>query len=563
MRDPSDTMKYLDPEHPVREANAPARNATPGVGFVTDWVYSLPTGRKIFLAIFLALAPLALITLIANIQSARVGDLDRQALIKTANLDIAQRIASSFVTDEQLVRRPLSQINFADNDPLAMQALCSDIQQALSASKSLSPHLHIFEPGTGRHMCHFDMSAEDEALATIPIRQPSSYVIPSLNAVVDIVEVTDKNGTKSTAALIYNTALLQDLAKPPVSLPRHNLTVRRGDDETTLVEQISVQLPGNILQSMTPVGKTGLMLDISTTRRSLSRDDIISFIVPVAMWLLAAALGWVLINQLMLRPLREIQSTVARYRPGQRYRAPYRPQGTAIELLSLERDMSRLSDMVAADKSALARSLDHQTLLTREVHHRVKNNLQIIASLLNIHSRSAETDEAAAAYRSIQRRVDALSVVHRNHFAELEDNEGIAVRPLVSELGAGLRGTNPTDPHMQVSVKVEPVHVTQDIAVPIAFLITELGEIALLIDPSKPLNITVAMREDRPGYARLIVQSEALRDGPEIQHLLDHRFGRVLTGLSRQLREPMDRDEETGRYCVSFPVIDDGSHAEN
>lgn len=558
MRDPSDTMKYLDPDHPVREAIVPGPTVGPaGVGRITDWVYSLPTGRKIFLAILLALAPLALITLIANVQSARVGDLDRQALIKTANLDIAQRIASSFVTDEQLVRRPLTQISLADHDPISMQGLCSDIQQALSASKSLSPHLHIFQPGTGRHMCHVDMRAEDDALTKIPLRQPSAYVIPSLNAVVNIIEVTDKDGAKTTAALVYNTALLEDLAEPPVSLPRHNLMLRRGDDVAPLVEQISLQVPGNILQATTPVGKTGLVADISTSRRSLSRHDIISFIVPVAMWLLAATLGWVLINQLMLRPLREIQSTVARYRPGQRYRAPYRSKGTAIELLSLEGDMSRLSEMVASDKDALARSLDHQTLLTREVHHRVKNNLQIIASLLNIHSRSAETDEAAAAYRSIQRRVDALSVVHRNHFAELEDNEGIAVRPLVSELGAGLRGTNPTDPHMQVSVKVEAVHVTQDIAVPIAFLITELGEIALLIDPSKPLSITVAMREDRPGYARLILQSEALRGGPELERLLDNRFGRVLTGLSRQLREPMDHDEATGRYCVSFPVIDD------
>ena len=533
----------------------------PSANRMTDWLFSMPTGRKIFLAMLLALAPLALITFIANIQSARIGDLDRQALIKTANLDIAQRIASSLVTDEQLVRRPISQITFADNDPVSMQAMCSDIQQALSASKSLSPHLHIFEPGSGRHMCHYDVSAEDDALSKVPLRQPSAYIVSSLDAVVDIIEVTDEKGVKTTAALVYNTALLKDLAKPPVSLPPHNLTLRRGDNEAILVEEVSMRIPGNILQATTPIGKTGLLLDISTTRRSLSRGDIISFIFPLAMWLLAATLGWVLINQLMLRPLREIQSNVARYRPGQRYRAPYRPQGTAIELLSLERDMSRLSEMVAADKQALARSLDHQTLLTREVHHRVKNNLQIIASLLNIHSRSAETDEAASAYRSIQRRVDALSVVHRNHFAELEDNEGIAVRPLVSELGAGLRGTNPTDPHMQVSVKVEAVHVTQDIAVPIAFLITELGEIALLIDPSKPLNITVTIREDRPGYARLIVQSEALRGGEELDRLLDNRFGRVLTGLSRQLREPLDHDEETGRYCVSFPIIDEENEA--
>lgn len=549
-------MKHPGPDQPLNEQFSPRVETRSVMGSATDWLLGLPTGRKVFLAILLALAPLALITLIANIQSARAGDMDRRALIKTANLDIAQRIASSLVTDEQLVRRPLSQIKFAEFDPISMQAVCVDIQAALAASQSRSPQLHILEPGSNRELCNATIGSDNWSLSSLTgTSQSSAHIVPEINAVVDVIEVEDEAGVKTKAGLVYKIEALKNLVDPPVTIPRHNLYLRQGETEIPLVEEISRQMPGNILQATAPVGKSGLELDISTTRRSLSRDDIISFIVPVAMWVLAAALAWVLINMLMLKPLREIQANVARYRPGQRYRAPYRPQGTAIELLSLERDMSHLSEMVAADKDALARSLDHQTLLTREVHHRVKNNLQIIASLLNIHSRSAETDEAAAAYRSIQRRVDALSVVHRNHFAELEDNEGIAVRPLVSELGAGLRGTNPTDPHMQVSVKVDPVYVTQDIAVPIAFLITELGEIALLVDPSKPLTISIKLRDDRPGYARLIIQSEALEKSVKLDELLENRFGRVITGLSRQLREPMDRDEDDGRYCVSFPVI--------
>ena len=71
-------------------------------------------------------------------------------------------------------------------------------------------------------------------------------------------------------------------------------------------------------------------------------------------------------------------------------------------------------------------ALEGQRRLVREVHHRVKNNLQVVASLLNIHGRSAETAEARGAYAGISRRVGALSIVHRNHFAEMEENRGIA-----------------------------------------------------------------------------------------------------------------------------------------
>ena len=91
----------------------------------------------------------------------------------------------------------------------------------------------------------------------------------------------------------------------------------------------------------------------------------------------------------------------------------------------------------------MAGALEGQRRLVREVHHRVKNNLQVVASLLNIHGRSAEAAEARAAYDSISRRVGALSIVHRNHFAEMEENRGIALRPLLSELAAELRAGAP------------------------------------------------------------------------------------------------------------------------
>ena len=73
----------------------------------------------------------------------------------------------------------------------------------------------------------------------------------------------------------------------------------------------------------------------------------------------------------------------------------------------------------------------------------MKNNLQVVASLINIHGRSAETAGCARGLCVISRRVGALSIVHRNHFAEMEENRGIALRPLLSELAAELRAGPP------------------------------------------------------------------------------------------------------------------------
>ena len=134
----------------------------------------------------------------------------------------------------------------------------------------------------------------------------------------------------------------------------------------------------------------------------------------------------------------------------------------------------------------------------------MKNNLQVVASLLNIHGRTAETAEARAAYAAIGRRVGALSIVHRNHFAEMEENRGIALRPLLSELAAELRGGAPEAARgLVIDLDVETVHTTQDVAVSVAFLITEIIEYAMLHRPEEPVEVSLApdQRADRAADA--------------------------------------------------------------
>jgi two-component sensor histidine kinase len=134
-------------------------------------------------------------------------------------------------------------------------------------------------------------------------------------------------------------------------------------------------------------------------------------------------------------------------------------------------------DRIEHGERQMAQALEGQTRLVREVHHRVKNNLQVVASLLSIHGRTAEDVEAKAAYAAIGRRVDALSVVHRNHYAELEENQGIALRPMLTELAAGLRASSPEGVlPIKIELELDNISTTQDVAVATAFLITEVVE---------------------------------------------------------------------------------------
>jgi two-component sensor histidine kinase len=175
----------------------------------------------------------------------------------------------------------------------------------------------------------------------------------------------------------------------------------------------------------------------------------------------------------------------------------------------------------------------------------------VVASLLNIHGRSADTDTARAAYAGIGRRVGALSIVHRSHFAEMEENRGIPLRPLVSELAAELRAGAPESARgLSIELDLDPVSTTQDVAVAVAFLVTEMVEFAMLNRPADPVEIS--LRRATELTARLTIGSPVLN--PEESAGQEKvQFERIVAGLAKQLRSTLDR--KLGRYSVDLPVF--------
>ena len=187
----------------------------------------------------------------------------------------------------------------------------------------------------------------------------------------------------------------------------------------------------------------------------------------------------------------------------------------------------------------------------------MKNNLQVISSLINIHARASRGTEAASAYASIQRRVDALAVVHRNHFAENEANRGLPIRSVLAELASNIRSTAPDESaHMAVTLDIDPFLVSQDTAVAIAFLVTEAIELAMTIDPVTQVRVALKATDNRDDRALLSVAALALAGDGTLDPSLNQRYGRVIDGLARQLRSRLLRDTVAGRYEIEVAVTD-------
>ena len=157
-----------------------------------------------------------------------------------------------------------------------------------------------------------------------------------------------------------------------------------------------------------PLGNGDLKARVGTPRQPISTSTGLLLLLPVLMWIAAALITWLLVSRLLLRPLKRLERAVRDYRPGPTGSTCRASSGRRQEIQQLRDAFARAITRVDESEREMTGALEGQRRLVREVHHRVKNNLQVIASLLNIHGRSAEAPEARAAYAGISRRVGAL-----------------------------------------------------------------------------------------------------------------------------------------------------------
>jgi hypothetical protein len=133
----------------------------------------------------------------------------------------------------------------------------------------------------------------------------------------------------------------------------------------------------------------------------------------------------------------------------------------------------------------------------------------------------------------------------------MEENRGIALRPLISELAAELRAGAPEEARgLSIDLDMETVYTTQDAAVAVAFLITEIVEFAMLNAPQDPVELS--LRRTSELTARLTLSSRVLNPDEEDERE-KIQFERIVGGLAKQLRSTLDR--KLGRYSVDLPVF--------
>lgn len=508
---------------------------------------SQSTGVKMFLILTLALLPLGLIALVASLQAIRTTDLEKEALLRIAVTQSARKLSADLASDRTALMLTANAFETSGLDP----AMCARLSDFLSSHDRGGGRYYIYDR-LGRKFC--GSSAPEPAGLSLSDRfdDDAAQLLPGSPYLVS--RARSANGAV-VAIAYYSRARLETMTNPAGTLQNRQISLHDGERSLLITHPASLE-GGRSTTLSARLDPPNIVLTMTVRDPPVTIARMLSLFLPLVMWFAAAAIGWFVVNRLLIRPLVLLRRTVAAYEPGEVLEPMRRIRTPAQEIVALGNTFRAISEDVATHEAEMAEGLETQRKLTREVHHRVKNNLQIIASLINLHARSAHDAEAVEAYATIQRRVDALSVVHRNHYAELEEHRGVGVRSLISELSASLRSTAPAEARrFGIQIDSDNLHISQDVAVPVAFLLTELVELAMLSDPRTAMRISVQLEQGRTDRAVLHILSPALRGSPDMTARLEERYGRVLTGLSRQLRAPLDHDPDTGDYAIAITVL--------
>jgi two-component sensor histidine kinase len=498
----------------------------------------LPTAAKLLLILTAVLLPIGL----ALAWMGEAGIRQANGALKGRAEDQSRAAAEAM---DSLIARNALALRISTNGALASgpTGACERAVRSLSIAPGVAHSFELEDPD-GKPLCSAGTVGDTGSLPLVAPGSIKVRIAPNLNGVAIRVGVV---GGLATALVPVD-----ELRTAAVNAPGDVETVvlHDGARELRVLEMPSAQQE-SLHMSEWPVANEGLFARIGALDQRITTRDRLVLLLPLLMWIAAAIITWSLVGRLLIRPLKRLEGAVLAYRPGEPSLELPRKLGPSEEIQELRNAFSRAIDRAEESERETTSALEGQRRLVREVHHRVKNNLQVVASLLNIHGRSAETAEARAAYAGISRRVGALSIVHRNHFAEMEDNRGISLRPLVTELAAELRASAPeTARALSIELDVDSLYTTQDVAVAVAFLVTEIVEFAMLNAPSDPVEISLRRTSELTG--RLSLSSPVLV--PDVDGQPEKlQFERIVGGLAKQLRSPLDR--KLGRYSVDLPVF--------
>lgn len=202
-------------------------------------------------------------------------------------------------------------------------------------------------------------------------------------------------------------------------------------------------------------------------------NPISTLLLPLGAWLTAFAAVMLLSERVVVRWLDYLERIAAIYARGRFSVRPVQAVNAPSEIRVLAATLDDLAEAITLRDRSLNDSLAEKDALMREIHHRVKNNLQIISSLLSMQQRALADPAAKTALGDTRQRISALALIYRTLY-QSEDIRHADARDFLTELvGQLVAAEAMRGPMVTSSVEADSLVIDPDKLAPLALWLVE------------------------------------------------------------------------------------------
>jgi PAS domain S-box-containing protein len=234
-------------------------------------------------------------------------------------------------------------------------------------------------------------------------------------------------------------------------------------------------------------------------------------------------------------------------------KVPVRDENDVVSgICGIARDVTKRKE----EEERLKKSLKEKEVLLKETHHRVKNNLQIISSLLSLQAGYVKDEKLLDILRDSQKRIRSMALIHEK-FYQAEDYIGADFSGYVHDLILSLFSAYRFDTSaVDLQTNIADVFLDMDTSIPLALIINELISNSLehAFPDERKGRIRVDLKEEDGGRFKLTVEDDGVGLPEDFDIQSTETLGlRLVAALVEQLGGKIEIDTTSGtRFDITF-----------
>lgn len=285
-----------------------------------------------------------------------------------------------------------------------------------------------------------------------------------------------------------------------------------------------------------------------------------AMVTPLIMLAIAVGVAYFALDRLVLKHIVHLSDLTRAYGRGRLELRPKLAGNTPQEIASLADTLGAMAEALAERQRELQLSAETNRVLLLEVYHRVRNNLQMVASLVNLQMRRAGIEPERLALERIHARIHSLALVHEKlHASDVVDQLDLAqllgdvVRSIVEPASQGAR--------LRLSLALDARREAAERATPLALFLSEavVNAVKHAGGAAGAPEVSVTLRAEPDGALTLTVANDVAAEGAPTQK--PSLGSRLMEGFARQLRATLTQGRDGARYVVILQAPGDAAAA--